>query len=80
MFTIKVGTNLGEMIEEMNVATRAWELRAARGECGWICGDCCSSFPEGMPEACPHEDKRCTEILQRNKASALLVQPQKDAK
>ena len=40
--------------EQMSEKTRAWTARAARGECGWICADCCSTFPEGMPDQCVH--------------------------
>ena len=55
---------------ELNRVTREWEARAARGECSWICSDCCCSFAEGMPDECPHGQQRCTDIIQRNKAEA----------
>lgn len=57
-------------IEEINKATREWTMQAARGECDWICSDCCVSFPGGMPDECPHGDVRCTKIIQRDKQQA----------
>ncbi len=47
-------------------------LRAARGECSWVCASCCSTFPAGMPDACEHGDQGCTDIIKRDKANALL--------
>ena len=44
--------------------------KAARGECQWICSDCCCSFDDGMPDVCVHGYARCTEIIQRDKAIA----------
>lgn len=64
-------SKLNEHIEKMNVETRAWENRAARGECGWICSDCCCEFPKGMPDACLHGHQQCTEIIQRDKLNAM---------
>lgn len=49
---------------------RDWADRAARGECGWICPDCCCSFPEGMPDKCEHGHQGCTDIIQRDKQNA----------
>lgn len=66
-------SQLGEFIEGMNAETRNWTQQAARGECGWICSDCCSSFPNGMPDACDHGHQRCTEIIQRDKREALAM-------
>lgn len=63
-------SELDSAIESMNVATRAWTLQAARGECGWVCADCCCSFPEGMPDECMHGDARCTSIILRDKELA----------
>lgn len=57
-------------IEHLNKATRAWELSAARGDCGWICADCGCSFPEGMPDACIHEQQSCTDLIKRDKLEA----------
>lgn len=44
--------------------------KAARGECALRCSDCCSFFAEGMPDKCPHNCQRCTDIIQRDKAAA----------
>lgn len=54
----------------LNKATREWEMRAARGECGWVCADCCCTFPKGMPDACEHGHQYCTDIIQRDKREA----------
>lgn len=59
-----------EVFAELDKATHEWEMRAARGECEWICSSCCSVFPEGMPDECPHNAKGCTEIIQRDKLEA----------
>ena len=58
-------------IESMNEATRAWTMAAARGECGWICSDCCGSDPKGMPDECFYNDARCTAIIQRDKQASM---------
>jgi len=58
-------------IDGMNKATREWTDKAARGECGWICSDCCMSDPKGMPDERFCDDPRCTEIIQRNKLHAM---------
>ena len=58
-------------IEAMNKETRDWTAQAARGECGWICSDCCMSDPKGMPDECFCDDPRCTEIIQRDKREAM---------
>ncbi len=55
---------------EMDKATNEWEMRAARGECAWVCADCCSTFLDGMPDACDHGIQRCTDIIQRDKKKA----------
>lgn len=57
-------------IEQMNKSTQEWTMRAARGECGWICADCSMSFPAGMPDACEHGHQSCTDIIQRDKREA----------
>lgn len=61
---------LPETIEAMDKAMNDWTDKAARGECGWICSDCCCSFPEGMPDECAHGHQKCTDIIQRDKAMA----------
>jgi hypothetical protein len=68
--------DLDSAIATADTTMHGWTDKAARGLCGWICADCCLSFPEGMPDACEHGDKRCTEIIQRDKAAA--QQPAKD--
>ena len=73
IFIAPADESLGETIEAMNKATQEWETRAARGECGWICSDCCCNFPDGMPDACPHGHQRCTDILMRDKTEARKV-------
>ena len=67
IFVTTTGSGFDSVIRGMDEATQEWERRAARGECGWICADCCVSFPEGMPDACEHGDKGCTSIIRRNK-------------
>jgi hypothetical protein len=37
-------------IEAIDKMTLDWTMKAARGECAWICSDCCGHFPEGMPD------------------------------
>lgn len=56
-----------DSVEAMNKSTREWTARAARGECAWVCSDCCQSDPKGMPDACLVDQDRCTEIIQRDK-------------
>lgn len=63
--------HLNSILDEMSRWTREWELRAARGECGWICADCCSSFPKGMPDECDHGIEYCTKLIERDKKQAL---------
>jgi hypothetical protein len=67
----KDGDSLDATVEHMNRVTQDWTLRAARGECGWICADCCVSFPAGMPDACEHGHQACTDIIQRDKREAI---------
>lgn len=57
-------------LDELNRVTHEWELRAARGECAWICSSCCVTFQEGMPDACAHGQAECTQIITANKAEA----------
>lgn len=74
IFVAPVDNNLSTVIGDMNEMMQNWTLKAARGECGWICSDCCITFPDGMPEECPHGHQRCTDIIQRDKAEALNKQ------
>lgn len=55
----------------LDKATAEWEARAARGECAWVCADCCMTFPSGMPDACEHGHQSCTDIIKHTKAVAL---------
>lgn len=64
---------LPKYISAMDKATREWTAKAARGECGWICSDCCMSDPKGMPDECFHVNPRCTEIIQRDKREAMAI-------
>lgn len=66
---------VSEAVSRMDAITNAWTAQAARGECGWICSDCCMGFPDGMPDTCPHGDERCTRIIQRDKAHAKINNP-----
>lgn len=62
--------SLESILENMSNSTREWELRAARGECGWICSSCCVSDVNGMPDVCFHGQEWCTKIIARNKQLA----------
>lgn len=64
------GASLDATLEAMDKATREWETKAARGECGWICAWCCSGFPSGMPDECDHGIQECTDLLKRDKLAA----------
>jgi hypothetical protein len=59
-----------EVIEVMDKLTKDWTMRAAKGECAWVCADCCASFPEGMPDECLYDNERCNRILKRDKDEA----------
>lgn len=77
IFFANVGDDksLADAISHMDRVTREWEMRAARGECGWICSSCCDSYPKGMPDACGHGHQECTDIIQRDKRNALAAAP-----
>lgn len=62
--------DLDKHIEGMNASMRQWTDQSARGECGWICADCCCSDPKGMPDECFHGHQRCTDIIRRDKLRA----------
>jgi len=62
--------NIEAAIDTMDKATRDWEIQAARGDCSWVCSDCCVSFPDGMPDACVHGHQSCTDIIHRDKRQA----------
>lgn len=63
-------SNINATISFMDKITNEWMMRAARGECEWICSDCCCSDPSGMPDQCFHGAAWCTEIIQRDKKAA----------
>ncbi|MBB6319277.1 hypothetical protein [Paraburkholderia tropica] len=63
------------LLDRMTAITVAWTLRAARGECGWVCADCCQSFPAGMPDECCCGHQSCTDIIARDKRDAFAEQP-----
>lgn len=69
--TVVPEKDLGTHIEVINQEMRAYTDQAARGECAWICSDCCCSDPKGMPDACFHGHAKCTEIIQRDKQFAM---------
>lgn len=53
-----------DSIDDLNKTTREWEVRASKGECAWICSDCCVTFPDGMPKKCEHGHEGCTKIIE----------------
>lgn len=70
IFITPIQSNMQEVISEMDRRTNEWFARAARGECNWICPDCCCVFPDGMPDECAHGHQGCTDLIQRDKAAA----------
>lgn len=62
--------SIDEAFQVLNAHMIEYTHQAARGECGWICSDCCMSDPEGMPDECFHGHQGCTEIIQRDKREA----------
>ena len=57
-------------LDEMNAAMQEYTMKAARGECSWICSDCGASCATGMPDTCIGGVQACTNIIQRDKAEA----------
>ena len=55
----------------IDAVTKDWTQKAALGQTSWVCCDCGTRFPEGMPDACQYGQARCTEIIQRDKKEAL---------
>ena len=70
VITAATGKALEDQISLMDKLTSEWTMRAARGECAWICSDCCMSFPDGMPDACAHDNQQCTNLIARDKDAA----------
>lgn len=64
-------SELPEYLEGMNRMMRDWTDKAARGECPWVCADCCYTFNEGMPDQCYHGVEACTGIIRRDKLRAM---------
>ncbi|RUR38538.1 hypothetical protein [Vreelandella populi] len=66
--------NEDDLAEKINDVMREpmikWTNEAARGECGWICADCCGHSSDGMPDECFYGQQGCTEIIQRDKKHA----------
>ncbi len=60
-----------EALSILDKHMRDYTMRAARGEHGWICSDCCMSYPEGMPDECFHGHQGCTDIIKRDKLAAM---------
>lgn len=69
-FVAPIEGDLAETINEIDRLTNEWTAKAARGECAWICSDCCCTFSEGMPNECAHGHQSCTDIIQRDKENA----------
>lgn len=70
IFIAPADENLGGVLGAMDAAFRKWTDQAARGECAWVCADCCVTFPDGMPDECLHGLQGCTDIIKRDKADA----------
>lgn len=63
---------LKEVFSGMNQQMRDWTMKAARGECAWICSSCCASDQRGMPDECFGGVQWCTDIITRDKQHAKL--------
>lgn len=74
LFIAMLNKDLSKTLKVMNKATNEWTMKAARGECAWVCSDCGCSFPSGMPDTCEYDDQRCTDIIQRDKKDALTTE------
>ena len=72
-FVAPIDDNLDNVVNNMNIETQDWTMKAARGECGWICSDCGASFSGGMPDECAYGDQRCNAIIKRDKTDALKL-------
>ena len=75
IFIAPAGDDLQDTLSAMDAAMQKWTMRAARGECTWVCADCCCTFPDGMPDACVHGIQGCTDIITRDKTDALKDTP-----
>lgn len=67
---VAVASGKGEVsqsvISAMDKMTNDWFSAAARGECGWICPDCCMSDHKGMPAFCMCGSPGCDRLLVRD--------------
>ena len=43
VYVAPIDESLPETIEAMDKAMNDWTDKAARGECAWVCSDCCCS-------------------------------------
>lgn len=66
----QIQEELKDVFASMDESLRAWTRRAARGECGWVCSDCCGTHNAGMPDKCLHGQQFCTDINQRDRRNA----------
>lgn len=57
-------------VETFSILSDEWVLRAARGECSWICTRCLYSFEYGMPDACACGEAACTTYIRETKERA----------
>lgn len=69
--TVLLARDLPAHIDGMNREMREWTDQAARGECAWMCADCCCSDSKGMPDECFHGHASCTAVIQRDKRQAM---------
>jgi len=67
---IFISADTPENLDGMNTAMKEYTLKAARGECAWVCSSCGASCAIGMPDACIGGDQSCTDIITRDKAEA----------
>lgn len=69
-FISQIDKSFDKTLESLNEAMRDWTRKAARGECAWICADCCCTVADGMPNECIHGNQQCTDIITRDKAES----------
>lgn len=68
----QIQEELKDVFAVMDQQMRDWTMKAARGECAWLCSDCCCGDNAGMPDECIHGQEWCTQIIQRDKQQAKL--------
>jgi hypothetical protein len=74
IFILPTVENFTEAIPAIEKSFRDLAAKAARGECEWVCPDCCSKFSKGMPDECAHGQKGCTDLIRRDKNEALSAE------